>query len=139
MKFLEENAKTEELSGDEKEKLQESEKFIQKFKDAMEDDFNTADAISAVFELVKYINQNTNEDSSKEYVEGLYDVLEQLCDVLGIIVAPKEEILDAEIEEMIRTCNKLIILRDGQVVGEITENLTQENVMSGIAGGGEND
>ena len=40
---------------------------------------------------------------------------------------------------MIRTCNKLIILRDGQVVGEITENLTQENVMSGIAGGGEND
>ena len=102
LKFLEENAKTEELSGDEKEKLQESEKFIQKFKDAMEDDFNTADAISAVFELVKYINQNTNEDSSKEYVEGLYDVLEQLCDVLGIIVAPKEEILDAEIEEMIQ-------------------------------------
>lgn len=102
LKFLEENAKTEVLSGDEKEKLQESEKFIQKFKDAMEDDFNTADAISAVFELVKYINQNTNEDSSKEYVEGLYDVLEQLCDVLGIIVAPKEEILDAEIEEMIQ-------------------------------------
>ena len=102
LKFLEENAKTEKLAGDEKENLQESEKFIQKFKDAMEDDFNTADAISAVFELVKYINQNTNEDSSKEYVEGLYDVLEQLCDVLGIIVAPKEEILDAEIEEMIQ-------------------------------------
>ena len=102
LKFLEENAKTEKLAGDEKENLQESEKFIQKFKDAMEDDFNTADAISAVFELVKYINQNTNEDSSKEYVEGLYDVLEQLCDVLGIIVASKEEILDAEIEEMIQ-------------------------------------
>ena len=47
--------------------------------------------------------------------------------------------ISSEIEEMIRTCNKLIILRDGQVVGEITENLTQENVMSGIAGGGEND
>ena len=47
--------------------------------------------------------------------------------------------ISSEIEEMIRTCNKLIILRDGQVVGEITENLTQENVMSRIAGGGEND
>lgn len=47
--------------------------------------------------------------------------------------------ISSEIEEMIRTCNKLIILRDGQTVGEITENLTQENVMSGIAGGGEND
>ena len=47
--------------------------------------------------------------------------------------------ISSEIEEMIRTCNKLIILRDGQVVGEITENRTQEHVMSGIAGGGEND
>ena len=47
--------------------------------------------------------------------------------------------ISSEIEEIIRTCNKLIILRDGQTVGEITENLTQENVMSGIAGGGEND
>ena len=57
----------------------------------------------------------------------------------GFVIGKSLIFKSSEIEEMIRTCNKLIILRDGQVVGEITENLTQENVMSGIAGGGEND
>ena len=78
-----------------------SKQFEDKFKAAMEDDFNTADAISAVFELVKYCNQNTSEDASGEFAKGLYQLLEQLCNVLGIIIAKEEEMLDAEIEEMI--------------------------------------
>ena len=47
--------------------------------------------------------------------------------------------ISSEIEEMLRTCSKMEVLRDGQKVGEITENLTQENVMEAIAGGGSNE
>lgn len=47
--------------------------------------------------------------------------------------------ISSEIEEMLRTCSKMAVLRDGEKVGEITENLTQENVMKEIAGGGKNE
>ena len=47
--------------------------------------------------------------------------------------------ISSEIEEMLRTCSKMAVLRDGEKVGEITEGLTQENVMKAIAGGGSNE
>ncbi len=99
--YLQENAKCEAMSAQEEELLAAGKQFEDKFKAAMEDDFNTADAISAVFELVKYCNQNTSEDASKDFAKGLYQLLEQLCNVLGIIIAKEEEMLDTEIEEMI--------------------------------------
>lgn len=46
--------------------------------------------------------------------------------------------ISSEIEEMLRTCNRLVVLRDGEKVGELTENLTQESVMKAIAGGERN-
>ena len=46
--------------------------------------------------------------------------------------------ISSEIEEMLRTCNRLAVLRDGEKVGELTENLTQESVMKAIAGGERN-
>lgn len=68
----------------------------------MDDDANTADAVSAVFELVKYINTNASSDNSREYLQKLYERLNTLCDVLGIILAQKEELLDADIEALIK-------------------------------------
>ncbi len=67
----------------------------------MDDDFNTADAIAAVFELVKYINTTADGTRSKEYLDSLYKRLESLTDVLGIIIEKKEEMLDGEIKAMI--------------------------------------
>ena len=78
----------------EKENFAASKEYVEKFEAAMEDDANTADAVSAVFELVKFINVNSSEQNSKEYLQALYQRLETLCDVLGIIVEKKEEILD---------------------------------------------
>lgn len=72
-----------------------------KFEEAMDDDFNTADAISAVFELVKYANTRADENSGKELVKVLSDTLETLCDVLGIITEEESGLLDAEIEALI--------------------------------------
>ena len=71
------------------------------FEKAMDDDFNTADAIAAVFDFVKFINTMTDEDSSKEYLENLFDRLVRLTEVLGIIVDKEDEILDSDIEALI--------------------------------------
>lgn len=87
--------------------LQESEnraniqELVSKYEAAMDDDFNTADAIAAVFELVKLSNSTADESSSKEYILELKETIEKLCGVLGIITERKAEILDSEIEELI--------------------------------------
>ncbi|PJJ29025.1 cysteine--tRNA ligase [Lacrimispora celerecrescens] len=99
LKDLEASAKTEKLlDHEDKNAVQE---LVSKYEAAMDDDFNTADAISAIFELVKLSNSNTDENSSKEYVTYLKETIVRLCDVLGLITEKEEEILDDEIEAMI--------------------------------------
>ena len=75
--------------------------FIDKFDEAMDDDCNTADAIAAVFELVRAINSNINENSSIALVKSARESLKSLSDVLGIITETKEEILDSDVEALI--------------------------------------
>ena len=101
LKFLIGNAKAEVMTEEEKEAFTKAGEFTQKFEEAMDDDFNTADAVAAVFDLVKYINTTANADSSKEYLKNLFDLLVKLTDVLGLIVDKKEDILDEEIEKLI--------------------------------------
>lgn len=127
--YLQENAKTSEMSAEETKLLAAGGQFEEKFKAAMEDDFNTADAVSAVFELVKYCNQNTSEDSSKAYLANLYQLLEQLCDVLGISVAKEEEMLDAEIEEMIAQRQQARKNRDFAKADEIRDALSAKGII----------
>lgn len=81
--------------------LKEALAYEDKFDAAMDDDFNTADAITAIFELVKFANTNTSSDSSAEYLQTLLNKLVELSDILGLIVDKKEEILDADIEKLI--------------------------------------
>ena len=95
------NAKSPQMTEEEKELWEKSEEFVVKFETAMDDDFNTADGISAVFELVKYANTKADGDSSKEFLDCLYQRLVKLCGILGILVEGKEEILDGEIEKLI--------------------------------------
>ncbi|WP_334137472.1 DALR domain-containing protein, partial [Muricomes intestini] len=75
--------------------------YVAGFEKAMDDDFNTADAISSIFELVKYINTTAGGESSAEYLQSLLDLLVKLTDVLGIIVDKNEEILAEDIEALI--------------------------------------
>ncbi len=85
----------------EQEKMVEVQKLREKYEAAMDDDFNTADAVSAIFELVKLANSTADASSTKSYISCLLKEIEQLCDVLGIITERKAEVLDSEIEEMI--------------------------------------
>ena len=94
-------ASVQEASEDEKQMMQEEAGFITKFEEAMDDDFNTADALAAVFELVKFGNTNVQEGSSAEFAAYTLEVMTKLCDVLGLILDKKDDILDEEIENLI--------------------------------------
>ena len=63
LKYLLGNAKEDAMTAKEQEKFAKTEAFVKEFEEAMEDDFNTADAVSAIFNLVKYANTNTDETS----------------------------------------------------------------------------
>lgn len=98
---LQKSAPSSEMTGEEAGFLEDAKVYTEKFKAAMDDDFNTADAIAAVFELVKFINIHTSPESTGAFLESLYGQMKELCDVLGIILEKEEEILDEEIEKLI--------------------------------------
>ena len=85
----------------EADKISTLEDYRTKFEEAMDDDLNTADAISAVFELVKYANSYITEESSAELVQKAYDLLKELCGILGLEVERKTVALDEEVESLI--------------------------------------
>lgn len=100
LEFNIKNAKTFELASSEKEVLDKLSEFRTTFESKMEDDFNTADAISVIFELIKFINVNTSENSSKELLENCYKELLELLDILGLLFINSNQI-DGEFEKTV--------------------------------------
>ena len=129
LQFLADHAEAEAFLDGEEAKLAEAKNYVDKFKAAMEDDFNTADAISSIFELVKYANQNADGSSSKAYVQALLDELKTLCDVLGIIVETKEEMLDSDIEAMIEERQQARKNRDFARADAIRDKLLAKGIV----------
>lgn len=95
------NSSVENYTDDEKALFEKTNTYVADFESAMEDDVNTADAVTAIFDLVKFINTNAASSNSKEYLNALLDRMITLAGVLGIILEAKEESLDAEIEDLI--------------------------------------
>ena len=85
----------------ENEILAEVKAHVDRFDEKMDDDANTADALSVIFDLVRYANTNVTETASKALAQGTLDVLTMLCDILGIIALPEKKIPDAGIEALI--------------------------------------
>lgn len=101
LEHLTESAKEAPISPEEREVLSHADSLEVKFNTAMEDDFNTADAISAIFELVKLSNSNASGESSKEFIQILLKKITVLCDILGIETKQEVELLDDEIQSLI--------------------------------------
>ena len=101
LKHLLETAQKAEMTETEKALEVEVLEYVKKYENSMEDDFNTADAIAAIFELVKFANTKANENSTSAFVQYLFDTIVHLSDVLGLIVNKEAEILDEEIEKLI--------------------------------------
>lgn len=127
LKSLEASAKTENLCGHEDKKAVED--LAAKFEAAMDDDFNTADALSAIFELVKLSNSTTDENSSREYAVYLKETIERLCDVLGIITEKETEILDEEIEAMIDARQQARKSKNFTLADEIRGKLLEKGIV----------
>ncbi len=101
LSYLLENASAEPMSAEEKELQKVAEDFVWKFDEAMDDDFNTADAISVIFELVKFINTNVSASNTAEFIKALKEEIVKLSDICGLIVEKNEELPSADIEKLI--------------------------------------
>ena len=126
---LEQEAAADTLTEAEEKLLAEIPSYRKKFEDAMDDDLNTADAISAIFELVKFANTNANDASSKAFAAALKKEIVALSDVLGLIVERKEENLDAEIEKMIEERQAARKARDFKRADEIRDELLAQGII----------
>ncbi|MCI9546752.1 MAG: cysteine--tRNA ligase [Lachnospiraceae bacterium] len=117
------------LTGEEEKLLEQANDFAAKFREAMEDDFNTADAIAAVFELVKFSNTHAKEGCTKAFGEKLYETMETLTDILGLQLEVKEEILDQEIERLIEKRQAARKAKDFQKADQIRDMLLEKGIL----------
>ena len=129
LKHLLETAQGEELSEEEKALLPEIDGYKVKFEEAMEDDFNTADAIAAIFELVKFTNTQTSAESTKAFLQLLFEKIVGLSDVLGLLVDKKAEVLDSDVERLIEERQAARKAKDFAKADEIRDTLASMGII----------
>lgn len=128
LKYIIEKATEEEQTEAEVNLLQEAQGFRTKFESAMDDDFNTADALAAIFELVKFVNSNVSEKTTKAFAQELLDEIRTLTDICGLIVDKKKEILDADIETLIGARQDARKAKDFARADEIRKELLEKGI-----------
>lgn len=117
------------LSEEEQAVKVQAKELVAKYETAMEDDFNTADAISAIFEIVKLANTSANGASSKELILFLKDTIVTLCDIMGIVAEKKEEMLDSDIEALIAERQAARKARNFARADEIRKELAGKGIL----------
>ena len=118
-----------EMGAEEAEKVAEAAKYEEAFDEAMDDDFNTADAIAAIFDLVKFANTTADEGSSKAYADILREKIQGLCGIMGLITEKKEELLDADIEQLIEERQAARKAKDFARADEIRAQLLEKGII----------
>lgn len=126
---LENIAKDGELTAQENDVLDATNEMSGKFETSMEDDFNTADAIAAVFELVKLANTNSSTDSTKVFISQMKEKIITLTDVLGLKVEKENEMLDEEIDSLIAQRQQARKDRDFKRADEIRDMLLEKGIV----------
>jgi len=116
-----------ELTEEEKAYLVTRDGFVQKFEEAMDDDFNTADALAAIFELVKFAN-TTVDHGSQAYAKELLSTMETLADVCGLKLDSTEDILDADIEALIQKRQEARKNKDFAMADQIRDELLEKGI-----------
>ena len=107
-----------------------AEGYIKAFEEAMDDDNNTANAETAVFEIVRLANATASETSSKAYVDYLLNTIKTLLDgVLGVRSERKKEVLDSEIEELIEKRQAARKAKDFALADAIRDQLLEQGII----------
>ena len=89
------------MTDEEKKELEGYDKYRQEFIAAMDDDLNTADAISAIFELITAINTDVRNGASKEFAEKCLDILMELASVVGLLQKEEDDLVDEDIQALV--------------------------------------
>ncbi|MBQ4058762.1 MAG: cysteine--tRNA ligase [Lachnospiraceae bacterium] len=118
-----------ELTEDEKEVQTKLADYVTKYENAMEDDLNTADAISVIFEMVKLTNSSITSDTAKSLVEEAFMTIGKLCDILGIITKVETEILDSDIEALIEERQAARKAKNFARADEIRDTLAAQGII----------
>ncbi|MDE6975094.1 MAG: cysteine--tRNA ligase [Lachnospiraceae bacterium] len=129
LNYLIENASSDKMSGEEQELLNGAKGFVASFDEAMDDDFNTADAIAAIFDLVKFVNVNAKEGCSREFLNALKEEIILLSDICGLMVEKKQEMLDADIEALIGERQAARKAKDFKRADEIRNTLLAKGII----------
>lgn len=129
LNYLLEKAQGDVPGAEEEKAMEEAKGFVQKFEAAMEDDFNTADAVSAIFELVKFANTNVTEQSSRAFVKALKEEIVMISDICGLIVEKADEILDSEIEALIQERQEARKAKNFARADEIRNLLSEQGII----------
>jgi len=129
LNFLSESASEEEETAGEKELLEQADAYTAKFEEAMDDDFNTADAIAAIFELVKFANTNASAGNTKAYIRALKEKITMLTDICGLITEKKKELLAEDIEALIRERQEARKAKNFARADEIRNELLKKGIV----------
>ena len=120
------------LKTEEEKLLRQAEVFVKSFEEAMDDDFNTADAMACVFDLVKFINSNVTSENSRSCIEGLNGILLKLTGVLGLDITDsgKESDEDASwIESLIEERKQAKKDKNFERADEIRDELLSKGII----------
>lgn len=130
LKFRSKNAPEEPLSEEMQEYLSSFDCFRQQFIEAMDDDLNTANALTAIFDLIKKVNVSLPESASKVLYDTLYGKIAELTDVLGLLKQePQEADGDEKIEQLIRQRSEARKAKDWKTADEIRNQLTEMGIV----------
>ena len=128
LEYLLDKAEEKPLTDDERRMLADADKYKDEFEQAMDDDLNTADAVSSVFELAKFANSNLDEENSKEAVAYILNLYMKLSKVLGILTK-EDEILEDQILELIEQRTSARKNRDFKKADEIRDHLKEKGIV----------
>lgn len=118
------------LNEEEKKLMEKFEEYKKEFEDAMDDDFNTADAISVLFEMAKTANTNISGNSSKKLVEYILDIFLKLSEILGLSYRGVEtELNDEEILALIEERQKARKEKNWKLADEIRDRLREKGII----------
>ncbi|MGF7398218.1 cysteine--tRNA ligase [Thermoanaerobacterium thermosaccharolyticum] len=127
LRHLLDDALDRELSDEEKAYKEKYDEYKRRFEEAMDDDFNTADAISVLFEMVRDINTNIDGNSPKELIEYILDIFLKLSSVLGISYK-KRDLLDDEIKKLIEKREEARKAKNWAEADKIRDELKKQGI-----------
>ena len=117
------------MTKDEKALYAQTDDFVSEFERSMEDDFNTADAMAAIFELVKFVNIALRDSHTKDFVEALKERMDILLDVMGLNALIEQGDLSDEIEAMIEKRQQARKARDFATADAIRDELLAKGIV----------